>query len=197
MLKTAVVILNWNGLNFLKQFLGIVIRYSSGKDSEIFIIDNNSTDGSCEWIINNFPEISVIKLDKNHGFAGGYNIGLQNIKAKYFLLLNSDIQVTEGWMNPLINFMDTNPDVASCQPKILSYINKNYFEYAGAAGGYIDKFGYPCCRGRILTYTEKDTGQYDSYTDIFWSSGAAMLIRSDAWINAGDLIMIFLHTWKR
>ncbi|NLA47873.1 MAG: glycosyltransferase family 2 protein [Bacteroidales bacterium] len=129
--------------------------------------------------------IGLIQLEKNHGFAGGYNLALSRITAKYFVLLNSDAEVTEGWLRPLTNYMDDNPDVAACQPKIKSYNNKDYFEYAGAAGGYIDKFGYTFCRGRIFEKVEKDEGQYDSKADIFWASGACMMVRSDAWKKCG------------
>jgi GT2 family glycosyltransferase len=181
--KTAVVILNWNGLDYLKKFLGIVVINSLNPETGIFIADNGSTDGSADWILNNFPDVKLIRLDKNYGFAGGYNLALQEIDAKYFILLNSDIEVTPGWIDPMVQFMDKNPDVASCQPKILSWHLKDCFEYAGAAGGYIDKYGYSFCRGRIFNAVEKDSGQYDSNIDIFWSSGACMIVRSDAWVR--------------
>ena len=185
MYNTAIVILNWNGLEYLKKFLGGVVQLSNEAETAIFVADNNSADNSVEWIESNFATVKIIKLDKNYGFAGGYNLALEQIEAKYFLLLNSDIEVTEGWLKPMIEFMDDNPNVASCQPKILSYSAREYFEYAGAAGGYIDKFGYPFCRGRIFHRTEKDAGQYDSATKIFWSSGACMMIRAEAWKKAG------------
>ncbi len=185
MYKTAVVILNWNGIAYLKMFLGSVIKYSSDKDTVIFVADNASTDGSAEWIAANYAEVKIIRLEKNHGFAGGYNIALSQIDARYFVLLNSDIEVTVGWLQPLVSFMDDNPDVASCQPKIRSFYQKNKFEYAGAAGGFIDKYGYPFCRGRIFDKIEKDKGQYDSRIDIFWSSGACMIVQSDAWKKCG------------
>jgi GT2 family glycosyltransferase len=185
--KTAVVILNWNGLKYLKTFLGTVVKHSVHDDTIICVADNCSTDGSVEWISNNFKDVKLIILDKNYGFAGGYNLALDQLEARYFVLLNSDIEVTEGWLEPLIRFMDNNPDVASCQPKILSYAMRDHFEYAGAAGGYIDKFGYPLCRGRIFNITEKDTGQYDSQVEIFWSSGACMAIRAEAWKKCNGL----------
>jgi GT2 family glycosyltransferase len=191
MVKTAIVILNWNGLEFLKKFLGTVIKVSSGDESEVFVADNASSDDSVKWISDNFPEVSIIKLDKNHGFAGGYNLALERIDAKYYVLLNSDVEVTSGWLEPLVRIMDGNPGIASCQPKILSYNNKVQFEYAGAAGGLIDKYGYPFCRGRIFNYIEKDTGQYDSDIDIFWSSGACMIVRSDAWKRCGGFDDLF------
>ncbi len=183
--KTAIVILNFNGLDYLKLFLGTVIRNCRDTAAIIYVADNGSTDGSPEWIEKNFKEVELIRFDKNNGFAGGYNLALKQIEARYFILLNSDIEVTDGWLEPLVNFMDANPDVAACQPKILSYHFKDYFEYAGAAGGFIDKYGFTFCRGRIFEKTERDTGQYDSSTDIFWSSGACMIIRRNAWDLCG------------
>jgi len=141
MVKTAIVILNWNGLNYLKMFLENVVKYSIGNDTIVCVADNCSSDGSIEWVSDNFSEVKLIKFDKNYGFAGGYNLALEQLDARYFILLNSDIEVTEGWVEPLISFMDKNPDVASCQPKILSYKKRDQFEYAGAAGGFIDKYG--------------------------------------------------------
>lgn len=185
MVKTAVVILNWNGLDFLKMFLATVEKYSSGPDTLIYVADNGSTDGSPEWVAENFSSIALIRLDKNYGFAGGYNLAINQIEAKYFVLLNSDIEVTKGWLDYLLSFMENNPDVASCQPKILSFERKDYFEHAGAAGCFIDKYGYPFCRGRIINETEKDNGQYNTQIDVFWSSGACMMVRSDAWKKCG------------
>ena len=183
--KTAVVILNWNGLVFLKMFLGTIIKYTADSETVVYVADNGSTDGSVEWIENNISEAKLIKLYKNHGFAGGYNIALEQIEARYFVLLNSDIEVTENWLTPLVSYMDNNHDVASCQPKILSYYKKDYFEHAGAAGCFIDKYGYPFCRGRVLNKVERDFGQFDTMIDIFWSSGACMIVRSDAWKRCG------------
>jgi GT2 family glycosyltransferase len=185
MIKTAVVILNWNGIVWLQKFLAIVVRFSAGRDIVVYLADNGSTDGSAEWVSKNFGDVTIIRLESNHGFAGGYNLALKQITAKYFVLLNSDAEVTEGWLDPMIKHMDQNPDVASCQPKIRSYHERDHFEYAGAAGGYIDKFGYTFCRGRIFENIEKDTGQYDNFTDIFWSSGACMMVRSEAWTQCG------------
>jgi GT2 family glycosyltransferase len=185
MVKTAIVILNWNGLDFLKKFLGTVLKFSSGSESEVFVADNASSDESVKWIKENHPEVKIIVLDKNHGFAGGYNLALELIDAEYYILLNSDIEVTSGWLEPLVNLMDENPKIASCQPKILSYNKREQFEYAGAAGGFIDKYGYPFCRGRIFDVIENDSNQYDSFIDIFWSSGACMIVRSDAWKRCG------------
>jgi hypothetical protein len=183
--KTAVVILNWNGIAFLKMFLGTVVRHSRSPGTVIYVADNFSTDGSVEWIADTFKEVKIIKLDSNHGFAGGYNLALEQIEAEYYVLLNSDIEVTEGWLDPLVGMLDQNPDAASCQPKILSYYHKDHFEHAGAAGCFIDKHGFPFCRGRILSYTEKDNGQYDYPSDIFWSSGACMIVRAEAWKRCG------------
>src|SRR5664279_1146056 len=185
MTKTAIVILNCNGLGFLKMFLETVVKYSKGNDTAVFVADNGSTDGSPEWVANNFNDVIIIKLDKNHGFAGGYNLAINQIDAKYFVLLNSDIEVTPNWLHPLVSFMDANPDVASCQPKILSYYQKDHFEHAGAAGCFIDKYGYPFCRGRIINIVEKDSGQYDSQINVFWSSGACMIVRAEAWKKCG------------
>ncbi len=179
--KTAIVILNWNGLGYLKMFLGTVVKHSTANDTIICVADNNSNDGSLEWVADNYKDVKLLKFDKNYGFAGGYNLAINQLDAKYFVLLNSDIEVTEDWLLPLVSFIDNNPDVASCQPKILSYNRRDYFEHAGAAGGFIDKYGYPFCRGRIFNKIEKDTGQYDSPVDLFWSSGACMIVRGEAW----------------
>jgi GT2 family glycosyltransferase len=183
--KTAVVILNWNGIVFLKMFLGTIIKNSVDSETVVYVADNGSTDGSAEWVENNFEEVKIIRLDKNYGFAGGYNIALDKIDARYFVLLNSDIEVTEKWLAPLVTYMDNNQDVASCQPKILSYYQRDYFEHAGAAGCFIDKYGYPFCRGRVLNKVERDSGQFDSIIDIFWSSGACMIVRNDVWRRCG------------
>jgi GT2 family glycosyltransferase len=191
MVKTAIVILNWNGLAYLKKFLGIAIKHSVDAETLICVADNGSTDGSLEWIADNYREVKLISLDKNYGFAGGYNLAINQLDAKYFVLLNSDIEVTDGWLKPLVSFMDSNPEVASCQPKILSYKHKNFFEHAGAAGCFIDKYGFPFCRGRIFNIVERDTGQYDSQIDIFWSSGACMIVQSDAWKRCGGFDAAF------
>ena len=185
MIKTAVVILNWNGIGWLQKFLGSVVSFSAGSDTAVYVADNGSVDGSAEYISQNFSEIRLLKLEKNYGFAGGYNRALAQIKATYYVLLNSDIEVTEGWLNPLIDFMDNNPDVASCQPKIRSFHKRDYFVYAGAAGGYIDKFGYTFCRGRVFNNVERDSGQFDDYTDVFWSTGACMVVSAEAWFKCG------------
>ena len=177
MKKIAVVILNWNGEKLLKQFLPSVISFSS--EAKIYVADNASTDNSLEVIKNQFPSVTIIQNDANYGFAKGYNVALQNIEEKYLCLLNSDVEVTENWLTPILSLFENNPEVGIIQPKILDYKNKAYFEYAGAAGGYIDKFGYPFCRGRIFDNVEKDNGQYDDEQTIFWASGACFFIRKN------------------
>jgi len=185
--KTAVVILNWNGKNFLEKFLSSVIQYSDNQNVELYVADNNSSDNSVQFLTDNYPKIKLILLDKNYGFADGYNKALNQIEADYFVLLNSDVEVTENWIFPIINYMEKNENVAAVQPKILSYNNKEYFEYAGAAGGFIDKLGYPFCKGRIISEVEKDEGQYDNITEIFWATGACMFIRASLYKEIGGL----------
>ena len=183
--ETAIVILNWNGIDFLKKFLGKVVSYSSGTGISVWVADNGSTDGSLDWIKENQKGVSVIDLTENHGFAGGYNLALEQINADYYVLLNSDIEVTPGWLEPMILVLENNRDTVACQPKIMSWHNREFFEHAGAAGGFIDKYGYPFCRGRILSHVEKDNGQYDNQRDIFWASGACMVVRASAWKEYG------------
>jgi len=185
MVKTAVVILNWNGIGYLKMFIDKVIRYSVNDETVLYVADNGSNDGSIDWISASHTDLNIIRFAENHGFAEGYNLALSQVDAHYYVLLNSDIEVTEGWLQPMIDYLDNNQDVASCQPKIMSYHNRDHFEYAGAAGGFIDKYGYPLCRGRILNCVEKDTGQYDTIADIFWSTGACMAVRASAWKKCG------------
>lgn len=185
-MKTAIVILNWNGYGFLKKFIPILLKYTQlGTDTELIVADNNSTDNSSLFLRENYPSITVLDLLKNNGFAGGYNLALEKINAEYFILLNSDIEVSENWLPPLIDFMDKNPNVAACMPKIKSYHNKNYFEYAGAAGGFIDKYGYPFCRGRIFDKVELDYEQFDDALPVFWATGACMCIRSKLFRELG------------
>src|SRR6056297_4292389 len=185
MIKTAVVILNWNGKKYLEQFLPHIINHSKQSDTEIIIADNNSTDDSVKFLEKNYPEIKIILLDKNYGFAGGYNRALQQIKAEYYILLNSDIEVTENWLSPLVELMESDETIAACQPKIKAFHQKNLFEYAGASGGFIDKYGYPFCRGRILDTLEKDTGQYNNISQIFWATGACLVIKSNLFHQLG------------
>ena len=172
----AIVILNFNGVSFLKKFLPKVLEYSP--NASIYVADNLSTDGSVDFLKKNHPSVSLILNSENGGFAKGYNDALKKIDAKYFLLLNSDIEVTENWLNPLLEVMK-DETVAGCQPKVLSYSKKNTFEHAGASGGYLDRNYYPFCRGRILEIFEEDKGQYDGKTEVFWATGASLLIRSD------------------
>ena len=183
--RVAVVILNYNGAEMLRRFLPSVIEYSP--EGEVVVADNASTDSSIEVMRNEFPAVRLISLDKNYGFADGYNKVLQQVEAEYFILLNSDVEVTDGWLAPMLAFMDANSDVAACQPKLLSYKEKEFFEYAGGAGGFIDRYGYPFCRGRIFDTVEKDNGQYDSVVDLFWATGAALMIRSADYRSAGGL----------
>jgi len=184
-MKLSIVILNWNGSHHLKQFLPALIRYSNYDWAEIIVADNHSDDDSCNCIKNNFPEIKLIQLGRNYGFAEGYNQALKDIFPEYILLLNSDVEVTENWLEPLIQMMDSDPLICSCQPKILSLNQPEKFEYAGASGGFIDRYGYPFCRGRIINSQEDDLGQYDTPLSVFWSSGAAMMIRGKLWHESG------------
>ncbi|MGN1264156.1 MAG: glycosyltransferase family 2 protein [Prevotella sp.] len=184
--KTAIVILNWNGAEMLRRYLPSVLK-NSADDATVYVADNASTDNSIELLRDEFPECKLILLERNWGFAEGYNKALQNIDAEYFLLLNSDIEVTPGWLTPLISFMDEHDEVAACQPKLLSVFNRDCFEYAGACGGYIDRFGYPFCRGRIFDTVETDRGQYDTSVPILWATGAALMIRAADYRAVGGL----------
>ncbi len=185
-MKLAIVILNWNGKKMLKQYLPVVMRYSLAQ-AKIIVADNASTDGSVAMLKEDFPEVEILSLNKNYGFAEGYNQALKMVDAEYYLLLNSDVRVTENWLTPLLTYMDEHSDVAACQPKLLSVSNPKCFEYAGAAGGFIDRLGYPFCRGRVFDIVEEDHGQYDSIADIMWATGACLLIRSKDYWNAGAL----------
>lgn len=186
-MKTSVVILNWNGAEMLRRFLPSVIAYSQGEGVEICVADNASSDNSCEVIEREFPEVRLIRLSENYGFAEGYNRALQQIDAEYVVLLNSDVEVTSGWLEPMTDYLDKHPQVAACQPKLLSFQEKSCFEYAGAAGGFIDKYGYPFCRGRIFDVIESDHGQYDDIIPVFWATGAALLIRLQVYCEVGGL----------
>lgn len=187
MIKTAIVILNWNGKKFLEKFLPSIISASNENGYVVYTADNNSTDDSVLWLSQNFPQVKLIQLDQNYGFALGYSKALQQIDSEYYVLLNSDVEVTTHWLTPIINMMDKDKNIAACMPKIKSYQNRELFEYAGAAGGFIDKYGYPFCRGRILNVIEKDQGQYDDVREIFWASGACMFLRASAYFEAGGL----------
>lgn len=186
-MKVAVVILNWNGKKFLEKFLPAVIEHNSSF-SEIIVADNASTDDSIRFLKNNYPQLKIIQNAENGGFAKGYNDALKKIDAEYYVLLNSDVEVTENWIAPVIEIMDKDTSVAACQPKIKSFDQRSYFEYAGAAGGFIDKYGYPFCRGRILDTLEEDKGQYDDQREIFWATGACLFVRAECYhkVNGFD-----------
>ena len=186
MKKVAVVILNWNGRSFLEKFLSSVIK-NSCNDAEIIIADNASSDDSILFLTSNYPDIRIISLKDNYGFSKGYNLALQQVKADYYVLLNSDIEVVENWIPPIIELMESDEKIAVCQPKLLSFHEPEKFEYAGAAGGFIDKWGYPFCRGRLFQTMEVDNGQYDNVAEIFWASGACMFVKSDIYHEFGGL----------
>ena len=184
MARLSVVILNWNGRRHLERYLPSVVAHTEG-DAEVVVADNGSTDDSLQWLRLNYPDVRVIRLDRNYGFAGGYNRALREVKSEYVLLLNSDVEVTAGWWQPLVEVLDTESDVAAVAPKLLADMERTKFEYAGAAGGFIDYLGYPFCRGRILSNVEEDRGQYDNRRDIFWASGAAMCCRREVFNSLG------------
>ncbi|HEX4372789.1 MAG TPA: glycosyltransferase family 2 protein [Puia sp.] len=185
--KVSIIILNWNGRKYLEQFLPSVVK-SSYLNKEIIVADNASTDDSIIFLKANYPGVIIISLQKNHGFAQGYNEALKQVQCDYYILLNSDVEVTENWIEPIIELMENDKTIAACQPKILSYNNKKMFEYAGAAGGWIDFLGYPFARGRVVDVCEKDTHQYDTEEAIFWASGAALFVRANAFheVNGFD-----------
>lgn len=187
---TAVVILNWNGEKLLREFLPGVVANTNAALGRVVIADNGSTDGSLAYVAEAFGDsVDVVAFDKNYGYAGGYNRALEALKGKYryAVLLNSDVLPGESWLDPLVAFMDDNEQAGACQPKILSYREPDTFEYAGASGGYIDRNGYPYCRGRLFGTCEKDHGQYDTVADIFWATGAALMIRLDLFLEVGGL----------
>lgn len=187
MIKTAVVILNWNGRSLLEKFLPTVLKHSLSHDCQVWVADNGSSDESVSFLRDYFPQVPCLAFDKNYGFAEGYNKAINQIDAEYVVLLNSDVQTTPGWLSTLIDFMDAHDDVAAVQPKILDYKNPDYFEYAGAAGGFIDSLGYPFCRGRVLNVVEKDEHQHDAAIPVFWASGACLCIRKKLYEDAGGL----------
>ena len=194
MKKLSIVILNWNGCEMLRTFLPSVIEFSEADGVEVCVADNASTDSSVEMLQTSFPGVQLILLDRNWGFAEGYNKALQQVDAEYVVLLNSDVEVTLNWLTPLLSYMDQHPEVAACQPKIRSERNKDMFEYAGAAGGFIERYGYPFCRGRIFNEVEVDHGQYDSLRPVFWATGAALFIRlADYWAAGGLDGRFFAH----
>ena len=185
--KTAIVILNWNGKSLLEQFLPSVVRHTTLSGVEIIVADNASSDDSIPFLEKTFPQIKIIRLEKNYGFAGGYNKALEQVDADYFVLLNSDVEVTENWLQPLVALMESDKKTAACQPKIRSYRRREYFEHAGASGGFIDKNYFPFCRGRIFNEVEKDEGQYDDRREVFWATGAALMIRAETFKAVGGL----------
>ena len=184
-MKIAIVILNWNGRGMLQQFLPSVMAHRG--NAQVIVADNGSTDDSVAFLQRQYPDIQLIQLDKNYGFAGGYNMALQQVEADYYVLLNSDVECTPHWIEPVVEMMESQPQVAVAQPKLLMYDQKDTFEYAGGAGGYIDRYGYPFCRGRLFSTLEKDHGQYDDPCDIFWATGAAMFVRASVWKELGGL----------
>jgi hypothetical protein len=183
----AVIILNWNGEKLLREFLPSVVANTPTDIADIIVADNGSTDGSLNLLRNEFPEVSILPFTENLGFAGGYNRAIRETGYQYTLLLNSDVETPSGWLQPLFNFMEMHSHAAACQPKILSYTDKSKFEYAGAAGGFIDRNGYPYCRGRIFADVETDHGQYDTPIEVFWATGAALMVRTELYLKAGGL----------
>jgi GT2 family glycosyltransferase len=181
--KVAVVILNYNGVHWLEKFLADVVLKSS--DAQVYVADNASTDDSVNYVKTNFPNVKLVQNKSNDGYAGGYNNALQRIEAEYYVLLNSDVEVSENWISPIIHLMDNDKTIAACQPKIKKYDDKSSFEYAGACGGHLDKYGFPFCRGRVFDTLEKDKGQYDDAIEVFWASGACLFLRSEAFYEIG------------
>lgn len=188
MKKLGVIILNWNGERLLKQFIPTAARFTISEEADLIVADNGSSDNSTYWLRANHPEVKVIEFDRNYGFAEGYNRAIREVDYPYVVLLNSDVEVSEGWWQPMLAFMEANPDVGALQPKIRSFRDKRMFEYAGAAGGYLDRLGYPYCRGRLFDSVEEDHGQYDGApADICWASGACLMTRRDLYIRLGGL----------
>lgn len=187
MKQIAVIILNWNGEKLLSEFLPSVVANTDSDIADVIVADNGSTDGSRDLLRREFPEVKLLEFKENLGFAGGYNRALRETAYPYTLLLNSDVETPPGWLRPLYEFMEGRPEAAACQPKILSYRDKKRFEYAGAAGGFIDRNGFPYCRGRIFDTVEEDNGQYDTPVRVFWATGAALMVRTSLYEKAGGL----------
>lgn len=189
MKRLGVIILNWNGLKLLKEFIPTVAATTISADIDLVVADNGSTDGSCEWLEENFPQVRLLRFDRNYGFAGGYNRALAKTRYPLTILLNSDVMTTQGWAETLLRYMDAHPEVGACQPKLRSYREPEKFEYAGAMGGLIDALGYPYCYGRLFNCVETDKGQYDSPEDrdVAWASGAALMVRTDIFLDLGGL----------
>lgn len=183
----AIIILNWNGRELMRRFLPSVVENSDTSISRVIVADNGSDDGSVEMLKEEFPTVEILRFDTNHGFAEGYNRAVAAIDSKYTILLNSDAAATPEWDKVLYDYMESHPDTGACQPKLLSYSSPGMFEYAGAAGGYIDSNGYPYCRGRIFATCEHDKGQYDRVADIHWATGAALMVRRQVYIDCGGL----------
>lgn len=183
----AVIILNWNGEKMLAEYLPQVISATDDTIADVIVADNGSDDGSLELLERSFPGVIVVKLDRNYGFAEGYNRAIAATDYRYTVLLNSDVAPATGWLNPLYDYMEAHPDVGACQPKIRSYVDHKSFEYAGACGGFLDRNGYPYCRGRIFDTVECDSGQYDMVIPVFWASGAALMVRSELYVKVGGL----------
>lgn len=186
MRKLAIVILNWNGADMMRRYLPSVVKNSVG---DVWVADNASTDGSLQMLASEFPQVRCVALDKNYGFAEGYNRALAQVgDYEYYLLLNSDVEIRQSaWDEPLLRYMDAHGDCAACQPKLMSLRAPEYFEYAGAAGGYLDRYGYPFCRGRVMGVVERDEGQYDAVVPLLWATGAALMVRAEAWKASGGL----------
>jgi GT2 family glycosyltransferase len=191
MATVAVAILNWNGKHFLERFLPLALARTSRPGVSFVVIDNASTDGSVQFLRTRFPSVALICLDQNYGFAGGYNRGLQQVDADYYVLLNSDVEVTENWLQPLLRLMEHDAGAGACMPKVRACEAPAFFEYAGAAGGFIDRYGYPFCRGRILTHIEPDAGQYDRRRAVFWATGACMMVRAALYHRLGGFDALF------
>lgn len=188
----SVMILNWNGEKLLREFLPSVIANTQGPEVEVIVVDNGSTDDSMKVLCEEFPNVKILAFDENLGFSGGYNRAIKEVDSEFVVLLNSDVETPAGWWQPLLSFMHSHPEAGACQPKILSYRNKNKFEYAGAAGGLLDKYGYPFCRGRLFDKIEYDLCQYDTGPeDIAWASGAALMVRREVYLDAGGLDELF------
>ena len=190
-MKCSVIILNWNGVEMLRRYLPSVIEHTNLPDCEIIVADNGSTDESLKVLKTEFPQVKTIVLDQNYGFADGYNRAIAQVDSDYVVLLNSDVEVTDGWLNTLIHYMDAHPDVSAIQPKIRSWLHKEYFEHAGASGGFLSPLGYPYCRGRRFGKVEKDNGQYDTIIDVDWTSGACMCVRTNIYKELGGLDAAF------
>lgn len=191
MKKVSIIILNWNGSKLLRKYLPSVVQYTDGDIADVIVADNGSTDESLQILREEFPTVRVIAFDQNHGFAKGYNLAISHIDTPYCLLLNDDVRVTEHWLEPMLEYMEAHPEVGAMQPKLLSDRCQQSFEYAGACGGFLDRFGYPFCRGRIFDTTENDRGQYDDVAKIMWATGACLMMRTDVYSKAGGLDELF------